>query len=65
MERESDHKGKRTQEKHVLVVGIVFMDLAYLKGVDIEAGMKGWSDVDMPVDRLFSGVFMLRTMGMF
>lgn len=57
-----ERRKKRPQEKKAaLVVCIVFMYLAYLKYIDTEAGVKGWSDVDMPVDRLFSGVFMLRT----
>lgn len=61
-ERVRERRKKRPQEKKAaLVVCIVFMYLAYLKYIDTEAGVKGWSDVDMPVDRLFSGVFMLRT----
>lgn len=60
--RESETRKKRPQEiKAALVVCIVFMYLAYLKYIDIEAGVKGWSDVDMAVSGLFSGVFMLRT----
>lgn len=57
-EEEKETAGKKST---CCVYCFHFMYLAYLKYIDTEAGVKGWSDVDMPVDRLFSGVFMLRT----